>query len=44
MLRGAFPNFPADQALDPAAIADLALLLTQPTCRYATGQTIFFKK
>ena len=44
MLRDAFPDFPAEQALDPAAVADMAHILSQPECAYASGQTIFVRK
>lgn len=44
MLRGAFPAFPADQTLQPADVADVVHALTQPACRYATGQTVFVRR
>jgi len=44
MLRGAFPDFPQDQTLDPADVAELVHALCQPACRYASGQTIFMKR
>lgn len=44
MLRDPFPNFPADQALLPADVANMVYWLAQPECRYATGQTIFVRK
>ena len=44
MLRGAFPDFPADQALDPKDVASLVYTMTQPACFYATGQTIFTRR
>lgn len=44
MLRSAFPDFPADQTLQPADVADLVVVLARPECRYATGQTVFIKK
>ncbi len=44
MLRDALPSFPADQALQPADVADVVYALAQPECRYATGQTIFVNK
>lgn len=43
MLRNALPDFPADQALQPADIADVVHALAQPACRYATGQTVFVR-
>jgi NAD(P)-dependent dehydrogenase (short-subunit alcohol dehydrogenase family) len=44
MLRDPFPDFPADQALQPSDVADVAWALAQPECRYVTGQTVFVKK
>jgi len=44
MLREPFPAFPADQALQPSDVADVVYCLSQPACRYATGQTVFVKK
>ncbi len=44
MLRNAFPDFPADQTLQPADVADVVCALAQPACRYATGQTVFIRK
>lgn len=44
MLRDAFPDFPKDQTLQPADVADVVHALAQPTCRYATGQTVFVRK
>ena len=44
MLRDAFPDFPADQTLQPADVADVVFTLAQPTCRYVTGQTVVVKK
>lgn len=44
MLRDAVPDFPAEQALDPAAVADMAYVLAQPECAYASGQTIFLRR
>ncbi|UCC28825.1 MAG: SDR family oxidoreductase [Phycisphaerales bacterium] len=44
MLRDAFPDFPDDQTLQPADVADFVYALAQPQCRYATGQTVFVKK
>jgi len=44
MLRNAFPTFPADQTLRPSDVADVVQALTQPACRYATGETVFVKR
>ena len=44
MLRGAFPDFPADQALTPKDVAEMFFMVAQPDCRFATGQTIFVKR
>ena len=44
MLRDAFPDFPKDQALQPADVAEVVHTMAQPACQYATGQTIFVKK
>jgi len=44
MLRGAFPDFPAEQTLDPSAVADVIFTLAQPACQYVTGQTIIVRK
>lgn len=44
MLRDGFPTFPVDQTLQPADVADVVYALTQPGCRYATGQTVFVRR
>lgn len=44
MLRSAFPSFPADQCLQPADVAKLIHELTQPECRYHSGETIFIRR
>jgi len=44
MLRGPFPDFPDDQCLQPRDIAEAVWLMTQPACRYSTGQTIYVSK
>ncbi|RME41365.1 MAG: SDR family oxidoreductase, partial [Planctomycetota bacterium] len=44
MLRDALPDFPPEHALDPREVAAFLHTLTQPACRYASGQTIFFRK
>lgn len=44
MLRGAFPTYPKTDTLDAADVADMVHVVSQPTCRYATGQTIFVQR
>jgi 3-oxoacyl-[acyl-carrier protein] reductase len=44
MLRGAFPDFPADQTLQPDDVASFVELLLCPSCRHVSGQTIIIKK
>ncbi|MBI3835823.1 MAG: SDR family oxidoreductase [Planctomycetes bacterium] len=44
MLRGVFPDFPKKDTLDPSNVADMVFAITQPECRYATGQTIFVRR
>jgi NAD(P)-dependent dehydrogenase (short-subunit alcohol dehydrogenase family) len=44
MLRGAFPDFPADQTLSPDDVAGLVEALLDERCRYASGQTILIRK
>lgn len=44
MLRDAFPDFPENQAMAPADVAEVVRMLLTPGCRYATGQTVFLKK
>jgi len=44
MLRDGFPTFPAEQTLRPEDVADVVHALTQPGCRYATGQTVFVRR
>jgi NAD(P)-dependent dehydrogenase (short-subunit alcohol dehydrogenase family) len=44
LLRGVFPQFPADQALAPSDVADVVFALAQPECRHASGQTVFVKR
>jgi NAD(P)-dependent dehydrogenase (short-subunit alcohol dehydrogenase family) len=43
MLRGAFPDFPAAQTLDPDHVAAMVELLLDERCRYSSGQTVFVK-
>lgn len=44
MLRGAFPDFPAEQALQSSDVADVVYALSQPLCQYVSGQTVFVKR
>ncbi len=44
MLRGPFPDFPAEQCLQPDDIAETVYQMTQPACRYAVGQTLYVNK
>lgn len=44
MLRDAFPTFPENQTLQPSDVADVVHALTQPACRYATGETVFVRR
>ena len=44
MLRDAFPDYPKEQALQPADVAEVVYSIAQSGCRYASGQTIFVKK
>lgn len=44
MLRGAFPDFPREQTLSPDEVAQFLSSLCEEPMRYATGQTLFFKK
>ncbi len=44
MLRGAFPDFPEKATLAPSDVADVVYALSQPACRYASGETVFVKK
>ncbi|NOX58104.1 MAG: SDR family oxidoreductase [Planctomycetes bacterium] len=44
MLRASFPDFPKEQTLPAEAIAQMAHLLTNPACRYSSGQTIYISK
>lgn len=44
MLRNVFPDYPADQTLQPEDVADCVWWVSQPGCRYATGQTVFVGK
>jgi NAD(P)-dependent dehydrogenase (short-subunit alcohol dehydrogenase family) len=44
MLRGTFPEFPADQTLEPDDVAALVETLLLPGCRHISGQTITIRK
>ncbi len=44
MLRGPFPDFPAEQCLQPEEVAEVVWTVTQPACRYTAGQTIYLAK
>ncbi|MFH0980527.1 MAG: SDR family oxidoreductase [Planctomycetota bacterium] len=44
MLRGAFPDFPAEKTLQPADVAEMVFAVTHPHCAYATGATIYIRK
>lgn len=44
MLREAFPEYPKQETLDPADVADMVHAVAQPACRYATGQTVFVQR
>lgn len=44
MLRGAFPDFPAEKVLAPDDVAALVETLLTPACRYSSGQTIVIQK
>jgi NAD(P)-dependent dehydrogenase (short-subunit alcohol dehydrogenase family) len=44
MLRGAFPDFPAEKTLAPDDVAQLVETLLTPACRFISGQVITIKK
>ncbi len=44
MLRGALPDFPAEQALEPDQVAAMVELLFSPAYQYSSGQTIVVTK
>jgi NAD(P)-dependent dehydrogenase (short-subunit alcohol dehydrogenase family) len=44
MLRATFPDLPEKHTLAPSAIADVVIMLTTPSSRYCTGQTIYVRK
>lgn len=44
MLRNAFPDFPADQTLQPEEIAEVVFAAAAEDGKYESGQTVFVKK
>lgn len=44
MLRGQFPDYPPEQCLQPAEVADFAVLLSDPRSRFATGEHVYLRK
>jgi 3-oxoacyl-[acyl-carrier protein] reductase len=44
MLRGLLPDYPLEQALTPADVAEMIHVLTQPGCAPATGEIIAVRK
>ena len=44
MLRDAFPDFPAGQALQPAEVAELVYTVSRPNHACATGQTLYIRR
>lgn len=44
MLRDAFPDYPSKDILAPEDVAELVYTLTLPSCKYATGQTVFIRR
>lgn len=44
MLRDAFPGYPQDQTLAPEDVANVVYALSQPGCRYVSGETILVRK
>jgi len=44
MLRGTFPDFPADETLEPDDVAAFVETLLSPGCRHISGETIVIKK
>lgn len=44
MLRSAFPDLPADQALEPEAVAEVIATLCRDELGPASGQTLFVRK
>ena len=44
MLRSSFPDYPANQTLDPDDVAALVETLLSPACTHISGQTLVIKK
>ncbi len=44
MLRGPFPDLPAERCLRPQDVAETVYQMTMPAYRYATGQTLYICK
>ncbi len=44
MLRGPFPDFPEDQCLKPADIAEVVWLMTEPVYQYSAGGIVYVRK
>ncbi len=44
MLRSGFPDIPAEACMQPQDMARVAVLLSDPACRYATGDVIYLQK
>jgi 3-oxoacyl-[acyl-carrier protein] reductase len=44
LLRGVFPNYPAEQCLLPEDVAEVIVAVCQQPLRYCTGQTIVVRK
>lgn len=44
LLRKLFPDFPEDERLEPAAVADLIFSLTGDSLRYSSGEAITIRK
>ena len=44
MLRGPFPDFPDDQCLKPADIAEAVWLMTEPVYQHSAGQVVYVRK
>lgn len=44
MLRSLFPEYPPEQTLEPAEVAETVLALAGDSFHYASGSTIFYRK
>lgn len=44
MLRGAFPDLPVDETLQPDDVAAMIELLLDERCRHSSGQTVFVRR